>query len=132
MATKKQTNKVTPKPKTYYSRKFLNKDKGMAAIEFTFEFNPEWMYHGGWDANVVISDCYKASTLDFSCYDVKDIDKVIDKVSLILTEFEKFGNLLLENKEAAIEAMKKAEAERKKRKARKTTTSLLDKLNADE
>ena len=56
MATKKQTNKVTSKSKTYYSRKFLNKDKGRAAIEFTFEFNPEWMYHGGWDANVVIPE----------------------------------------------------------------------------
>jgi hypothetical protein len=134
MATKKQTPKKTPtkvKDKVYYSRKFLNKDKGMAAIETTFEFGPSWLYQGGWDAHVVISDCYKASTLDFSCYSVKDIDKALAKVSLILTEFEKLGNLMLENREAAIEAIKKADQARKERKKDNKVSSILDKLNDD-
>lgn len=128
MATKKQANKEQTKAKKYYSRKFLNKDKGMAALETTFEFNPGWLYGGGWEGTVTISDCYKASTLDFSCYTVKDIDNAINKVSLILSEFEKLGNLMLEYREAAAELINKSDEERKKRRNAKTKTSILDKL----
>lgn len=118
------------KKKSYNSRKFLNKDSGLAAIETTFEFNPDWKYSGGWEANVRINDCYRAITLELSCYNIKDIDKVLKKVETLLTEIEKLGNLMLEYREAAIEHIKAAEDERKKRKKeRKVSSSLRDVLD---
>ena len=131
MATKKQTNKEQTKAKKYYSRKFLNKDKGMAALETFFEFNPGGLYGGGWEGTVIISDCYKASTLDFSCYTVKDIDNAINKVSLILAEFEKLGNLMLEYREAAIENIKKSDEDRKKRSSKRNVKATLKDLGVE-
>ena len=133
MATKKQTTKDKKlSRKTVTSRKFLNKDSGMAAIQTRFDFNPQWIYAGGWEATVSLTDCSRSINLDFSAFSEKDIDKALGKISLLLTEFEKLGNLMLEYREAAQEHIKKAVEERKRRKARKTTTSLLDKLNDDE
>ena len=131
MATKKQTNKEQTKVKKYYSRKFLNKDKGVDALETFFEFNPGWLYGGGWEGTVTISDCYKASTLDFSCYTVKDIDNAINKVSLILAEFEKLGNLMLEYREAAIENIKKSDEDRKKRSSKRALKAVMKDLGVE-
>ncbi len=104
-----------PKKKTYKSRKFLNKDQGIAAIETSFEFEPDWLYSGGWESHVVISDCSRNVRLDFSAYEGKDIDKSLDKLATLLTELEKLGNTMLEYREAAEEKCKEALKERKKR-----------------
>ncbi len=121
--------KTNNKSKVYKSRKFLNKDSGVAAIETRFEMSSDYFY-SGWEAGVTISDCRKAVDLDFCCYSVKDVDAVINKISVLLTELEKFGNLLLENREQAIENIKKAEADRKKR-IKERTTKPFEKLLGD-
>ena len=123
---------MATKSKRSYSRKFLNKNTGMASIETSFEMNSEGFFVGGWDASVAISDCNKVVSLDFSVYDDKDIDKVIHKITVMLEELEKFGNLLLEHREQASENIKKAEAARKKRIKERTTKpfeKLLEELN---
>ena len=106
---------MATKSKRQYSRKFLNKHTGMAAIETSFEMNENGFFIGGWDASVSLSDCNKVVSLDFSVYDEKDIDKAIHKVTVILEELEKFGNLLLEHRERASESIKEANKARKER-----------------
>ena len=123
--------KANKKSKVYKSRKFLNKDSGVAAIETRFEMSNDYFY-SGWEAGVTISDCRKAVDLDFCCYSVKDVDAAIHKISVLLTELENFGNLLLENREQAIENIKKADADRKKRIKERSTKpfeKLLEDLN---
>lgn len=121
--------KANKKSKAYKSRKFLNKDSGVAAIETRFEMSNDYFY-SGWEAGVTISDCRKSVDLDFCCYSVKDVDDTINKISVLLTELEKFGNLLLENREQAIENIKKADADRKKR-IKERTTKPFEKLLGD-
>ena len=126
-----KASKKANKSKVYKSRKFLNKDSGVAAIETRFEMSNDYCY-SGWEAGVTISDCRKAVDLDFCCYSVKDVDATIHKISVLLSELEAFGNLLLENREQAIESIKKAEADRKKRIKERTTKpfeKLLEELN---
>jgi len=106
---------MVTKSKRIYSRKFLNKNTGLAAIETSFEMNEAGFFVGGWDASVAISDCNKTVSLDFCVYDEKDIDKAIHKVTVLLEELEKFGNLLLEYREQATDSIKKANKARKER-----------------
>jgi len=85
--------------KKYYSRKFLNKDEGMAAIECIYDqHDARW----GADISINISDCYRKVNLDFSIYDTKVIDKKIDKLRRFRDEIDK----LLEVVEANAETIK--------------------------
>ena len=125
------------KKKTYDSRKFLNKDHGIAAIETHFDFDPSWRYSGGWEAYVSISDCSRSVRLEFGAYTEKDIDRTLNKISTLMVELEKLGNIMLEHREAAAELIKEAEKDRKQRakerkaKQSKTLEEVLDDIDSE-
>ena len=125
------------KKKLYKSRKFLNKDQGIAAIETYFNFDPTWKFQGGWEAYVSISDCSRSIRLEFGAYSNKDVDRTLDKIATLMVELEKLGNLMLEHREAAKELIKEATEERKQRikerKAAKSKTleEVIDELDSE-
>lgn len=104
MAKQKQTK--------YYSRKFLNKEKGLAAIEIDFD---TWDFGAGFDCAINISDCSKAIHLDFSVYNSKDLQNTARKLEDLVNELLKFQIFIEDNYENIEEAMKKKQEERKKR-----------------
>jgi hypothetical protein len=83
------------KKKTYSSRKFLNKDLGLAAIESYISIDT---MDGGMEASLDISDCNRKVTLDFYFFgtEEKNIKRRLDKLNLIVEEVTKFRNTYLE------------------------------------
>lgn len=98
--------------KKYYSRKFLNKDEGMAAIECIYDqHDARW----GADISINITDCHRKVNLDFSIYDTKVIAKKIDKLRRFRDEINKLLEIVEANAETIKEAMTKYQKERKGR-----------------
>lgn len=86
----------------YYSRKFLNKKKGMAAIEIvgsgktTIDKGKSYFT----DASVTISDCHRQVSLDFYLdaeYSKKYIPDTLKKLDILIDELTKFRTWLHEN-----------------------------------
>jgi len=84
----------------YYSRKFLNKKKGMAAIEIVGDRGNRKpaAYHT--DATVTITDCTRQITLDFyldAKYSKRNIPDTLNKLDILIDELTKFRVWLHEN-----------------------------------
>jgi hypothetical protein len=94
----------------HHSRKFLNKNHGIAAIETSIE---SYTWSSGVDATVKISDCNRQVSLDFSVYEKKDLSCSVDKLNLIINELCKFRDVLLANEHEMYEAFELAAKKRK-------------------
>jgi hypothetical protein len=84
----------------YYSRKFLNKKKGMAAIEIVGDRSKRKPAASYTDAAVTISDCHRQITLDFyldAKYSKRDIPDTLNKLDILIDELTKFRVWLHEN-----------------------------------
>lgn len=110
----------------HYSRKFLNKTEGLAAIECSVS---SLSYLGGLDASINITDCNKPVYLDFSIYSVKQIDSRLAKLDLLLTEISKVRDIISNNAESIREDIIKEE---KERKASRAKTALMTTVCDDE
>jgi hypothetical protein len=96
----------------HHSRKFLNKTTGVGAIECDIG-STDWC--GGLDGTITISDCSRRVNLDFSVYDVKDLDTKIAKLHLLLDEISNFRDVYTANYDAIKEDLITREKERKKK-----------------
>lgn len=96
----------------YYSRKFLNKGRGVAAIEIDFA---SWDFGVGFDCAVNISDCSRVVRLDFNVYDEKELKAAHTKLKGLILELFKLQDFIEDNYENITEAMRKQKEERKKR-----------------
>jgi hypothetical protein len=96
----------------YYSRKFLNKGRGVAAIEIDFA---SWHFDVGFDCSVNISDCSRTVRLDFDVYTEKELKSAKDKLEGLILELCKLQAFIEDNEKGITEAMKKQQEERKKR-----------------
>ena len=96
----------------HHSRKFLNKSTGVGAIECDIS-STDWC--GGLDGTITISDCSRRVNLDFSVYDVKDLDAKIAKLHLLLEEISNFRDVYTANYDAIKEDLITREKERKKK-----------------
>lgn len=96
----------------YYSRKFLNKTTGIAAVECSIETS---QYIGGFDGSICITDCSRKVNLDFSVYDVKDLDAKLAKLHLLLDEISNFRDVYTANYDAIKDDLINREKERKKK-----------------
>jgi hypothetical protein len=97
----------------YYSRKFLNKAEGLAAIECSIS---KLSFSAGIDASINITDCNRPVYLDFSVYNVKDLDSRLAKLDLLLTEISKVRDIISNNADSIREEIAKEEKERKVRR----------------
>lgn len=95
----------------HHSRKFLNKSTGLAAIETNIDTTP-WC--GGVDGSVTITDCSRQINIDFSVYDVKDVDVKIAKLNLLVEEISAFRDVYLEHYDEIKEDLINRQKERKK------------------
>jgi hypothetical protein len=102
--------------KNLHSRKFLNSDKGIAAIECEIETTTYGNNNSSVDATVSLSDCHRHVHLDFTIYDKKDAPRKMAKIALLIAELTKFQTAL---KKAADEHLSVKE---KKPEAKKSTT----------
>jgi len=91
----------------YHSRKFLNKKKGVAAIECDADFSDYSCY-----ASATISDCNRQVSLDFTSYDAKEFDVKLRKLGLVINELFELEQFLIKHKYDWAEALKKKELER--------------------
>lgn len=96
----------------HHSRKFLNKSTGVGAIECDIG-STDWC--GGLDGTITISDCSRRVNLDFSVYDVKDLDTKLAKLHLLLEEIGAFRDVYTANYDAIKEDLITREKERKKK-----------------
>lgn len=82
--------------KHLYSRKFLNSDRGIAAIQCEVELTNYGVdvSNGYVDAAITISDCHKTVHLDFSMYSKKDVARKLAKMELLIAEMVKFQTAL--------------------------------------
>ena len=76
----------------YYSRKFLNKDKGTAMVETSISHGVEWV-----DGAAAISDCNRMVRLDFSFHNPKEKRRSLAKLRLLIDELVKFEDALKES-----------------------------------
>ena len=110
----------------HYSRKFLNKAEGLAAIECSIN---SLSYSAGIDASINITDCNRLVYLDFSAYNAKDLDGRIAKLDLLLAEISKVRDIISSNADSIREGFIKEE---KKRKERRAKTALMTTVSEDE
>lgn len=110
----------------YYSRKFLNKAEGLAAIECSVS---GLSFSAGIDASINITDCNRPVYLDFSAYNVKDVDNRLAKLDLLISEISKVRDIISSNADSVKEEIAKEE---KERKARRTKTALMTTVSEDE
>lgn len=117
------------KVKNYYSRKFLNKKQGVAAVEVKFD---SWDYGYGFDSEVVISDCSRSVRLDFSVYNLKDLAEKYAKLNGLIEELSKLQDHLTQNYEdIAAKIIEKQEEQKKRIKERKSKSfkELVNEIN---
>ena len=100
----------------HYSRKFLNKAEGLAAIECSIN---SLSYSAGIDASINITDCNRLVYLDFSAYNAKDLDGRIAKLDLLLAEISKMRDIISNNADFIKEELTKEEKEHKARRAKR-------------
>lgn len=110
----------------HYSRKFLNKAEGLAAIECSIN---SLSYSAGIDASINITDCNRLIYLDFSAYNAKDLDGRIAKLDLLLAEISKVRDIISSNADFIKEQLAEEE---KKLKARKAKAALMTTVSEDE
>jgi len=103
----------------YNSRKFLNKDSGISAIEVRAE---TLNYCAGIDASVYISDCHRSLCLDFGAYTKQDLNSRIKKLNQLIAELTKLQELFTTNYDAVLESF---EVENNKLKKPKVVASEL-------
>jgi hypothetical protein len=103
----------------HYSRKFLNKAEGLAAIECSVS---GLSYMSGVDATISITDCSRQVNMDFSVYNVKDLDSRLAKLDLLITEISKLRDVISNNYDSIKEDIIKKDKERIKRRKTATTT----------
>jgi hypothetical protein len=99
----------------HYSRKFLNKAEGLAAIECSIS---GLSFSAGFDASITITDCNRQVYLDFSAYNVKDVDNRLAKLDLLISEISKVRDIISNNADSIKEEIAKEEKERKVRRAK--------------
>lgn len=104
----------------HYSRKFLNKAEGLAAIECSVQ---HLLFTSGVDASINISDCSRQVSIDFSVYNVKDLDSRLAKLDLIITEISKVRDVISNNYDSIKEEITKKDEERKERRTKTTLMS---------
>ena len=75
----------------YYSRKFLNKNEGLAAIESSVDAQ-----HPYKDVNIHISDCHRHVSLDFGFRDKKGKKEMLVKLGLLIAELQTLSNAIEE------------------------------------
>lgn len=102
--------------KTYHSRKFLNKNSGMAAVEVGGTYN-----NYSFDCTVAISDCNRRIDLDMYMWDEKSIKEKMYKLNLLISELSNLRDWINETTPAYLEG----KSEKKKSK----TKSLEEVLN---
>jgi hypothetical protein len=81
----------------HYSRKFLNKAEGLAAIECSVG---DLQFSYGVDASINITDCSRQVNIDFSIYNLKDLDSRLAKLDLLITEITKVRDIISNNSDA--------------------------------
>jgi|694.fasta_scaffold49500_6 hypothetical protein len=81
----------------HYSRKFLNKAEGLAAIECSVG---DLQFSYGVDASISITDCSRQVNIDFSIYNLKDLDSRLAKLNLLITEITKVRDIISNNSDA--------------------------------
>ena len=91
----------------YYSRKFLNKKRGIANIECDVETTTYSMY-----ASAKISDCNRAITLDFTAYSAKELDEKNTKIELLIQELIKLQQFIADHKDVWFEELRKQDLKR--------------------
>jgi hypothetical protein len=96
----------------HHSRKFLNKSRGLAAIETHID-SQSW---GGVDGTITIGDCSRQISLDFCVYEVKDLDDKLAKLNLLIDEVSKFRDVYVEHYDSIKADIVTQEKERKKKK----------------
>lgn len=117
------------KIKNYYSRKFLNKKQGVAAVETVFE---SWDSVSGFDSTVSISDCSRSIRLDFSVYSCNDLAASYAKLQLLIDELSNLHEHITVNYEDIATKLKEGEEERKKRlknRKKQSFEELVDGIN---
>jgi hypothetical protein len=110
----------------HYSRKFLNKAEGLAAIECSIS---GLSFSAGFDASINITDCNRQVYLDFSAYNAKDLDGRLAKLDLLLAEISKVRDIISNNADFIKEQLAEEE---KKLKARRAKTALMTTVSEDE
>lgn len=102
----------------YYSRVFLNKKSGLAAIECDVD---TWDFGVGFDGSIKISDCNRSISLDISTYDDESLVATYKKLQILHSEICKIFYFYTENYDNIANLLKKQQEERKERlKNRKT------------
>jgi hypothetical protein len=72
------------------SRKFINKSRGLGAMECQVETTYYSKDDPVIDASVSIQDCNRSIHLEFAVYDEKDIAAKLSKINLMIEELLKF------------------------------------------
>jgi len=80
----------------YYSRDFLNKGPGLAAIEINYvqEIGSNWV-----DSDIIISDCHKQISLELYSGTEEQYFNTLHKISTLIDSLMDFKVFLLSNKE---------------------------------
>jgi len=111
--------------KSHNSRKFLNSKEGIAAIQ-TNCYISDWSM----DATVIISDCNRNVSLDFSVYQPKNYVEKYKKLSLLINELVSLQEFMAANIDNYTEEHKKASIKSKTTLgARKTFSELVGELD---
>ncbi len=72
------------------SRKFLNKSRGLGAIECDVETTYYNTDDAVIDATISIQDCNRSIHLEFGVYDKSDVAPKLAKINLLIAELLKF------------------------------------------
>jgi len=107
------------KPRDYYSRTFLNRDKGSAHTIAQGSFD-SWSF----DGSFLVADCNRHATIEFFSFNLKEYKTNYIKVLKMLNELEALRDYM-ERNEAYAEQVFTA----KKKKIDSKTFSLAEVLN---
>lgn len=80
------------KDKKFISRKFLNKDSGLACIQVESVVS-DWHL----ESSLSIHDCSRSINIDFSVYEANEYPKSMAKINLIIDELTKLANFMNNN-----------------------------------
>ena len=111
----------------HYSRKFLNKAEGLAAIECSVG---DLQFSYGVDASISITDCSRQVNIDFSIYNLKDLASRLAKLDLLITEITKVRDIISNNSDAIKEDIISRDKKRKECKTK--TVTLFPTVSDDE
>jgi hypothetical protein len=96
------------------NRLFLNKDEGLAAVEWFVEAEDFSMLYVS--ANFTISDCSRKAVLEFDIYgEDGSLEERVEKVDRIIQQLESFKNALISEYAAAKDNV--AQKKKKKKKS---------------